>query len=226
MYWVTLIGLDAAQVTYHKTNRNATIRVPSHDILIRFRYSGHPYMDGDLHGVATFTESAWLDDYRCMVEILGGNCAPKHPDFLVFNTGAHDTTHSLDHFTERMRRLASWLGEVQRTLPAARVIWRGNNAVGRWQGQESISRHFIEEAGIRFYDVHPFFATFQSVLDTDCCSDHTRHGGMHVGGIHKYFANVNRPDTRITISSLITQGLLAAMFGHRRSCTLPRSHEL
>ena len=183
-------------------------------------------MEGHHHGVATFTESAWLDDYRCMVETVGNGCAPKHPDYMVFNTGAHDTTHSLDHFTNKMRDLASWLGALQRSLTATRVIWRGNNAVGDWQGQESISRHYIEEEGIRFYDVHPLFATFQSVLETDCCSDYTRHGGMHVGGIHKYFANVNRNDTRLTISTLITQGLLGALLDHTPQPHCPQAGAL
>ena len=206
------------QVTYHHTSRNATISVPSQDILIKFRYSGHHSVRGDYGGVSTFTESAWLDDYRCMVEVIGTGCAPKHPDLLVFNTGAHDTTHSLDDFTNKMKNLASWLGSLQRAFPATRVVWRGNNAVEHLRGQESISRHYIEREGIHYYDVHPLFARFKAELETDCCSDHTKHGGMHVGAIHKYYANLDRSDARITVSSLVTQGLLGALFGHRQHC--------
>ena len=96
------------QVTYHHTNRNATISIPSHDILIKFRFSGHYDVRSNYGGIATFTESAWLDDFRCMVEVVGNGCAPKHPDFVVFNTGAHDIFHTLNDFTRKMKKLASW----------------------------------------------------------------------------------------------------------------------
>ena len=206
------------QVTYHHTNRNATISIPSHDILIKFRFSGHYDVRSNYGGIATFTESAWLDDFRCMVEVVGNGCAPKHPDFVVFNTGAHDIFHTLNDFTRKMKKLASWLGRVQRTFSTTRVIWRGNNAVGHLHGQEGISRYYIEKEGIHYFDVQPIFARFRADLETDCCSDRARHGGIHVGFNHKYFANLGRPDTRVTVSSLITQGLLGALFDDTQQC--------
>jgi len=74
------------QITYHATARNTTVRVFSHDILMNFRFSAHHNLRETHKGITTFTETAWLNDYRCMVEVSPG-CALKHPDFLIFTSG-------------------------------------------------------------------------------------------------------------------------------------------
>jgi len=112
----------------------------------------------------------------------------------------------------KVKEFASWLGEVQRSLVSTRVLWRGLNPVGWVQNQDAISRHFIEQESIQYFDVHPFFVSFQGDLQDDCCSDRTKHGSVHVGGIAKYYVLGNAPGSRMTISSIVTQGLLGTMF--------------
>ena len=147
---------------------------------------------------------------RCMVEIIGPGCAHKHPDFIIVNSGAHDSLNSLNKFAAKMQRLASWLGEVQLKYGSL-VIWRGNNGLGSLHAFETIARYHIESEGLNFLDVSTYLAAFAEDLHTGCCSDKDGNG-LHVGVIGKYHHNANRNGTYIHVSSMITQGLLERMF--------------
>ena len=59
--------MTTSQVTFHASGRNMTISIPAHDILIRFRFTGHHRVKENFHGISTFTEPLWLADYRYVV---------------------------------------------------------------------------------------------------------------------------------------------------------------
>ena len=59
--------VDNSQVTFHASGRNMTVSIPAHDILIRFRFTGHHRVKENFHGISTFTEPLWLADYRYTV---------------------------------------------------------------------------------------------------------------------------------------------------------------
>ena len=162
---------------------------------------------------------------RCMVENIGPDCAHKYPDFLIVNSGAHDTKKTLNEFAPKMQRLASWLGEVQLKL-GTKVIWRGNNALGSLHAYESIARYYIQKEGVQFMDVSTFLTTFKEDLQTGCCTDKATGNGLHVGVIGKYYSNSNRNGTYIYVSSMITQGLLGTMFPEtpKAGCSEGKGH--
>ena len=44
-----------------------TVSIPAHDILIKFRFTGHHRVKKFFHGISSFTEPLWLADYRYTV---------------------------------------------------------------------------------------------------------------------------------------------------------------
>ena len=221
--------LGVLQVTFHSSGRNVTISVPSHDILIKFRFAGHSDIRKNFGGVRTFSEAAWLADYDCMVEHPGPGCAQKHPDYMIINSGAHDAyppnaPGPLNEFAEQMQGLSSWLAKMQSRLKT-KVIWRGNNGWDFLHAYDIIAKYYIEGEGLAFLDVESIFQSFAADLRTECCSDFHAHG-LHVGVIGRYSTKGNAAGSRITVSSIVTQGLLSRMFSQKHSteCSQPRRH--
>ncbi len=219
------------QVSFHASGRNVTIRVPSHKILIKFLFSGHHDIRQNFGGISTFSESAWLADYDCLVERIGAGCALKHPDYMIVNSGAHDAYPQnapgpLNEFAGMMQKLASWLADVQSRL-RTKVIWRGNNGLEALYAYDRIAKHFISKEGLAFLDVGLVYQGFLADLETQCCSD-AHANGLHVGVIARYSTNGNRPGSRITVSSTVTQGLLNLMFNHvhNAGCLKPRRQKM
>ena len=215
------------QVTFHSGGRNVTISVPSHNALIKFRFTGHADIRKNFGGVNTFTEPAWLADYDCMVENPGPGCAPKHPDYVIINSGAHDAyppnaPGPLNEFAEGMQSLALWLAKMQSRLKT-KVIWRGNNGWDFLHAYEIIAKSYIQSTGLAYLDVESIFQSFAADLKTTCCSDLHAHG-LHVGVIGRYSTKGNAAGSRITVSSMVTQGLLSLMFSeaHNTDCSQKR----
>ena len=161
-----------------------------------------------------FAEPTWRADYRCMVEDVGPGCAPKHSDYIIINSGAKGMQVSLNDFALDMQGFASFLGGIQSRL-GNKVIWRGSNSLELAHACKSVTEYYIHKEGIHFFDVVPLLDFFRTDLQTHCCSDIqtlSRNHGLHVGVIGKYRYKHNEPGCRITISSMITQGLMNTMF--------------
>lgn len=198
------------QVILHATARNVTIHVPSHNILIWFRFTGHAIVQNNFMGISTFFNSSFLAESLCMVDNIGPGCPTRHPDFLVVNTGAHDTGKSLDDFAHSMRRLASWLAGI-RSRHGTRIIWRGSNPVGLLLVYDLVARPYLEAEGIEVLDFRNIFDLYKEDLRSGCCSDAVKGNGLHVGVLAKYWHNKNSVGARVTVSSMVTQAMLTKM---------------
>lgn len=197
----------------HAGARNTTVRIPSHDVFIWYRFTGHADVHQDGMGVLTFTDPRFQAEFACMVEGvgLGPGCPSKHPEYMIVNSGAHDHGRPVQELTKHMQQLATWLAIIRKRY-GVRMIWRGNNPIKDLRGIHIVTKRFIEAEGIDIVDVLPFFTLFKEDLESGCCSDIHGHHGLHIGLIGKYWANRNAPGSRMTVSSLITQALLDALF--------------
>lgn len=71
-------------------------------------------------------------------------------------------------------------------------------------GMDVVSRHYIEAEGLPYVDTRAIMEYFVDDLATGCCSDLHMSGGQHIGAIAKF----HNESSRLTVSSMVTQGIL------------------
>lgn len=67
------------------SHRNATLTIPSLDILVRYRYTGHVNIGQTGMGLETFFHAGFQDELSCLLG-AGVGCA-RRPDVLLVNSG-------------------------------------------------------------------------------------------------------------------------------------------
>ena len=204
------------QVKLHASARNVTIHIPTYDILIWFRFTGHADVLDNFMGISTFWDIRFQAEFMCMVENIEPGCTSKHPDILIINTGAHDKEKSMRDFAHGMQKLAIWLASLQRKY-GTKVLWRGNNPIGVLKSFDLVARPYLDAQGIDFLDLLHIFEVYKDDLQSGCCSDSMSGNGLHVGVIGKYWANNNSPESRMTISSIVTQAILHKVLSNPHS---------
>ncbi|CAL5229711.1 g13084 [Coccomyxa viridis] len=207
--WIPYKGLKpphGLKIEFFGNHRNMTVSAPTLGLTITHRFTGHVDLKENMMGLDTFFHRDFQREFRCLTDPQPGQgCQKRRPDMLVVNSGLHDIKTAIPKFAMNMRALAQRLKTISQK--GTTVAWRGNNLLPHTHGMDVISRHYIESEGLKFVDTRGIMEYFKADIATGCCTDLTKTGGAHIGAIAKF----HNESSRLTVSSMVTQGILQAL---------------
>lgn len=188
-------------VFHYYRNRNVTVEIPSLDIRIRYRFTGHHDLQDNFGGIQTFHEKSFKEELYCL---LGLRYYCPRVDILVLNSGLHDieyfnSTNRLEQSTIFRSKLNRFLIQLvawyELNNPNVRIFWPSlfiNKVLATRSNAvivDDIAYNVISEFN-KFSSIQVEYVNLTSIIDVcpQCILDilYYTSDGIHFGAIGRY----------------------------------------